>query len=167
MSGAEESPGGLAHGALDVEHLDVLPVLLEQGHEEVDGHLRVDEDLALAHLDVADGDGEAEHLLELELDLRADAVDLVLERLAVRAQRGELARLVEAGAEETGDLLDHGLGREEVVVLLGELLDQLLVLVELLERFDVHGVNAVAGGFFAVLGVAKDAHLKLRARDGR
>ena len=27
---------GLAHGRLDVERLDVLPVLLEQGDEEVD-----------------------------------------------------------------------------------------------------------------------------------
>jgi hypothetical protein len=44
--------------------------------------------------------------------------------------------LVEAGAEETGDLLDDGLGGDEVLVLLGQLLDQLLVLVELLQSLD-------------------------------
>ena len=161
----EEAEGG-THGGLEVQGLHVLPVLLEEGDEEVDGGLGVDEDLLLGLLDVADGDGEAEHLLELELDLRADGVDLVLERLVVRAQRGELARLVEAGAEETGDLLDHGLGREEVVVLLGELLDQLLVLVELLESLDVHVVDAHADGFLAVLGVTEHAELELRAGDG-
>ena len=31
----------LAHGALDVEGLDVLPVLLEEGNEEVDGQVDV------------------------------------------------------------------------------------------------------------------------------
>ena len=31
-----EETDGLAHGSLDVERLDVLPILLEQGNEEVD-----------------------------------------------------------------------------------------------------------------------------------
>ena len=31
-----EQTDGLAHGGLDVKRLDVLPVLLEQGDEEVD-----------------------------------------------------------------------------------------------------------------------------------
>lgn len=31
-----EKTDGLAHGGLDVEGLDVLPVLLQQGDEEVD-----------------------------------------------------------------------------------------------------------------------------------
>ena len=38
--------------------------------------------------------------------------------------------LGETGAEQTRDLLDERLGREEGVVLLGELLDELLVLVQ-------------------------------------
>ena len=78
---------------------------------------------------MADGDTEAENLLELELDRRADLVQLVREVLRVRDGGGELARLGETGAEQTGDLLDEGLGRQEGVVLLGELLDELLVLV--------------------------------------
>ena len=105
-------------------------------------------------------------LLELELHLGSDAVHLVLQGLVVRAQGGELARLVQAGAEETRDLLDHRLGGEEVVVLLRELLDELLVLVELLERLDVHVVDAHADGFLAVLGVTEHAELELRAGDG-
>jgi hypothetical protein len=42
----------------------------------------------------------------------------------------ELAGLGQTGTEQTRDLLDQSLGSEERVVLLGELLDELLVLVE-------------------------------------
>ena len=52
----------------------------------------VSEHLIVAHLDVADGDAKAEHLLELELDRRAHLGDLVLEVLSVRHRRRELAR---------------------------------------------------------------------------
>jgi hypothetical protein len=100
---------------------------------------------------VADGDAEAEHLLQLELDRRADLGQLVRQVLRVRDRGRELAgwrgrdesasggevdrwritrTLGETGAEETRDLLDEGLGGEEGVVLLRELLDELLVLVE-------------------------------------
>ena len=44
--------------------------------------------------------------------------------------------LGETRTEETGDLLDEGLGGQEGVVLLGELLDELLVFVELLQVVD-------------------------------
>lgn len=43
----------------------------------------------------------------------------VLHRLAAGDGRGELAGLVEAGAQQTGDLLDHSLRRQEGVVALG------------------------------------------------
>ena len=51
----------------------------------------VTENLVLSHLDVADGDTQAENLLELELDRRADLGDLVREVLSVGDGRGELA----------------------------------------------------------------------------
>ena len=59
---------GLAHGGLDVQRLDVLPVLLEQGHEEVDCQVEVLDQLVLAHSHVTNGNGQAEDLLHLELD---------------------------------------------------------------------------------------------------
>eukprot|EP00656_Telonema_subtile_P016814 TRINITY_DN1890_c0_g1_i4.p2 TRINITY_DN1890_c0_g1~~TRINITY_DN1890_c0_g1_i4.p2 ORF type:complete len:100 (+),score=11.77 TRINITY_DN1890_c0_g1_i4:97-396(+) len=59
---------GLAHGGLDVGGLQVLPVLLEKGDKEVDGHVDVLTDLLLGHVGVTDAGGEAEDLLELELD---------------------------------------------------------------------------------------------------
>ena len=79
---------------------------------------------------MADSDTQAQHLLELELDGRADLGELVAKVLGVRHGGGELASLGETGTEETGDLLDQGLRGQEGVVLLGELLDELLVLVE-------------------------------------
>ena len=93
--GGLEDTLDLAHGALDVDGLDVLPVLLEERHEEVDGQVDVDEQLGFGHLDVADGDAEAESLLELELDGALDFVELLKNVFVGAEQRGELAGLGE------------------------------------------------------------------------
>ena len=58
----------LAHGGLEVSGLQVLPVLLKQGDEEVESDDGVLTDLLILHLDVADGAAKAENLLRLELD---------------------------------------------------------------------------------------------------
>ena len=156
-----------SHGRLDVQRLDVLPVLLQQGNQEVNARLDVDEQFLFVHFNVTNGDGQAKHLLKLELDLGAHVVDLVFERFVVRGQGGELTRLVQTRTQETRNLLNHRLGSQENLVLLRQLLNQLLVLVQLLQRFDVHRVDAVTRRFFAVLGVTQDANLQLRARDRR
>mmetsp|Transcript_38709 Transcript_38709/g.91706 ORF Transcript_38709/g.91706 Transcript_38709/m.91706 type:complete len:239 (+) Transcript_38709:172-888(+) len=153
---------GLAHRRLEVEALDVLPVLLQERHEEVDRHLRVDKDLLVAHGDVPNGHAHAQDLLQLELDGGLDLVNLVLQGLVVGDEGGELAGLVEAGTQETGDHLDDRLRRQESLVLFGELLHQLLVLVELLQLLNVHGVDANCLGLFAVLDITQDADLHLR-----
>ena len=57
-----------SHGGLDVEALHVLPVLLQQRHEEIHGQVDVLDELFLPHLHVAHGDAEAQNLLHLELD---------------------------------------------------------------------------------------------------
>ena len=82
-----------AHGALDVKGLDVLPVLLEERHEEVDGQVDVGEQLRFGHLNVADGDTEAESLLELELHGALDFVELLEDVFVGAEQGGELAGL--------------------------------------------------------------------------
>ena len=56
----------LSHGALDVKTLDVLPVLLEERHQEVDGEVGVLDKVVLRHVDVTDGHGQAQHLQEEE-----------------------------------------------------------------------------------------------------
>mmetsp|Transcript_24653 Transcript_24653/g.42080 ORF Transcript_24653/g.42080 Transcript_24653/m.42080 type:complete len:308 (+) Transcript_24653:171-1094(+) len=160
-------PLRLAHGRLDVQDLDVLPVLLEQRDKEVDGELEVLQDLLLRHTHVANGGVQAQDLLELELDSGLGLVDLGGEVLRLLHEGGELARLVEAGAEQTRDLLDQRLRGKEVVVLLGELLDHLLVLVEVLQTLSVLEVQTHRSGLLAVEGVAKHAHAHLGARDVR
>ena len=47
-------PLRFAHGGLDVQTLDVLPVLLQQRHEEVHGEADVLHQLLLRHVHVAD-----------------------------------------------------------------------------------------------------------------
>ena len=54
----------------------------------------VGEDLVLGHLDVADGNTQAENLLELELDRRADLSNLVGQVLSVGHGGGELASCI-------------------------------------------------------------------------
>ena len=113
--------------------LDILPVLLEQGHQEVHGKSDVLHQLVLGHAHVTHGDTEAENLLHLELDGGLDIIDLLLHVVRMGDHGRELASLVEARAEEPGDLLDQGVGAEEGVVALGELLHLLLILVQLLQ----------------------------------
>ena len=155
-----------AHGALDVEGADVLPVLLEQGHKEVDGLDGVGDNLVLGHADVANGNTDGEHLLHLELDGGLELVDLGLKVLLVGHGGRELARLVEAWAKDTGKLLEELGRREEGVVLLGQLLDELLVLLQLLERLDVHAGHAGGLGLIAVTIVTEHAHLQVGACNG-
>mmetsp|Transcript_3659 Transcript_3659/g.9181 ORF Transcript_3659/g.9181 Transcript_3659/m.9181 type:complete len:253 (-) Transcript_3659:97-855(-) len=154
-----------SHGCLEVERPDVLPVLLEERDEEVDRGLGVDVDLLLGHLGISDGDSQAEHLLQLELDGLLDVVHLGLEGLVVGHEGGELSGLVEARPEQTGNLLDDGLGGEEGAVLLGQLLHELLVLLQLLQGVDVHRVQADLLGLVAVLRVPEDAEPHARPRE--
>lgn len=59
---------GRRHGSLDDKAANVLPALLEQGNEVVDGQHDVSNKLVLGHANVADGNTEAKNLLKLELD---------------------------------------------------------------------------------------------------
>lgn len=59
---------GFAHGALDVHIPEVLPVFLEQGHQEFDSQVDVVDQLIISHLHVTNGNSQTQHLLHLELD---------------------------------------------------------------------------------------------------
>ena len=86
-------PLDLAHGGLDVEALHVLPVLLQQRHEEVHGQVDVLDELLLTHLHVAHGNAEAEHLLHPELDGGLEVKSLLLQVVVVGDEGRELAGL--------------------------------------------------------------------------
>lgn len=59
------------------------------------------------------------YLLHLELDGGSDVLHLALHALVVGDGGGELAGLGQTGAQDTGDQLDQGLGRQKSIVLLG------------------------------------------------
>ena len=86
-------PLDFAHGGLDVEGLDVLPVLLQQGHQEVHGQVDVLSQLLLCHLNVSNGNVKAENLLHLELDGGLKVKHLLGKVVAVGHQGGELTSL--------------------------------------------------------------------------
>ena len=73
--------------------------------------------------------------------------------------------LRETGAKQTGDLHDEGLGGQEGVVLLGELLDELLVLVELLQVINRHVLEVDLLGTVDVGGIGENADGHAWARD--
>lgn len=133
-----------------------MPSLLQQRHQVVDGQHDVGDELVLGHADVADGDTHTQDLLQLELDGRLNFGDLASEIFGVRDRGRELAGLGQTRTQETRDLLDQAVGGDEGVVLAGELLDQLLVLVELLEIVGRHGVNTMVLGSVNVVLVTEN-----------
>jgi hypothetical protein len=141
----------------DSQGANVLPSLLEQGHQVVDGQHDVSDQLVLSHANVSDGNTETQHLLELELDGALDVIDLGGQVLGVGDGGGELSSLGKTGTEQTGDLLDQLLRCEERIVLASHLLDQLLVLVELLQIVDAHELESVVLGTVNVVLVSENA----------
>lgn len=79
------------HGSLDGEAAHVLPALLQQRDEVVDGQHDISDELVLRHVHVADRHAHAQHLLQLELDGRLDFGDLAAEVFGVGDRGGELA----------------------------------------------------------------------------
>lgn len=102
-----------------MESTDVLPALLEEGNQEVDGQDDVGAEVLLGHANVTDGNTEAENLLELELNGGLELDDLGLDVIFVADGGGEHTHLVELGTKETRDLTDEGLRGQETIVLVG------------------------------------------------
>jgi len=156
---------GRTHGGLQVEHANILPVLLQQGHEEVDAHLSVLEDLLLLHFTVANGHSHAQNLLQLELHHSLGLHHLGLQGFLVGHKSRKLSGLVQTRAEQPGNLLNNRLGCEKSVVLLGQLLHELLVLVHLLQALNIHALHADLVSLLDMLSVPEHAHPHLRARN--
>lgn len=95
----------------------------------------------------------------------SDFSDLVSEILLVRDGSRELSSLGETGTEETRDLLDENFGSKESVVLLGELLDELLVLVELLQILNRHVLELDKLGTIDIGSISENADRHARTGD--
>ena len=76
-----------------MEGLDVLPVLLQQGHQEVHGQVDVLSQLLLCHLNVSNGNVKAENLLHLELDGGLEVEHLGLDVIVMGDEGRELTSL--------------------------------------------------------------------------
>lgn len=152
--------GSRAHGSLNIKGLDVLPVLLEEGDEEVDAQHGVGNDFVVGHFDVADGDTQAEDLLELEFDGGLGFFDLGSQVVGVGDGGGELTGLVQTRTQETGDLLDDDVGGEEEIVAGSQFLDFLLALVQLFQVVSGTEVDTELFGLIAVDFVTQDADLQ-------
>ena len=87
-----------SHGRLYVERPHVLPILLQEGHEEINCQHNVRVQLVRFHGDVTDGYGQTQDLFHLELDGSLDGLHLFLHGLLVGECGGELASFVQTGS---------------------------------------------------------------------
>jgi hypothetical protein len=157
---------GFAHGGLDVDGLEVVPSLLEHGDEEVEGHHDVGLELFVVHVSLTDGASHTGDLSELELNGSSGVVDGGDKGLGLGDNGGEHLDSVKDGSDDNGDSLQTGVGSEEEIELLGPLLDELLVLVELLELIkggdgEVTKVVHVLNGLDSVLLIGDEANLEV------
>merc|ERR1712024_107543 len=156
---------GLSHAGLDMETLDVLPMFLEERNQKVHGEADVLNELILSHLHVTNGHAQAKNLLHLELDGGLQIVHLRIQVIHMSYHGGELSSLVEARAQQSGDLLDQGVRAEEGIVALGQPLHLLLVLVELLQVISRHGGDIPLLGLVNVSLVSQQTNLEFPPGD--
>lgn len=178
-----------SHGGFDVQRANVLPVLLQQRHQKVGRQMDVLDQFVEGHVNVADGNRQAQHLqtsdnemvnecsqkqrlrlarghtvsgtylLHLEFDGGLDLVDFGDHRFVVLQQTRKLAGFVQAWAQQTWDLFDQRFGGQEGVVFFGQLLHQFLVFVQLFQVVGVHVWDLEGLSLVAMLLIAQDAHL--------
>ena len=86
-----------------MDPLGVVPVFLQQGREEVDGHEGNLTQPVGSHAHIADGDAHAKHLSHLELHVAADVIHFVLHDVRVTDEGGEFPSLVQTRTQETRD----------------------------------------------------------------
>lgn len=156
---------GLTHGGLNVDSLEVLPSLLEEGDQEVEAHHEVGDELFVSHILTSGADTHVGDLSELELDGTTDVLDLENDGRVLVDHSGEHLNSVKNGSNDDGDLLEDGVGGNEEGVLLGPLLDEFLVLVELLEGIEIGDID-VDSLFLALdlmLLISDDADLEVGA----
>jgi hypothetical protein len=70
-------------------------------------HHHVSENLVVVHLDVSNGDGQAEHFLQLELDGRTYLGELIAQVFGMRDRRREFTGLGQTGPEQARNLLEE------------------------------------------------------------
>lgn len=156
---------GLAHGGLEIKRLDVLPVLLKQRDQKVDGKHNVGNELIFSHLDVTNSDTQAKNLLKLELDGGTNVISLGLQVIIVGDSSRELADLVKTRTQKTRNLLDQSIRSQESIITLSKLLDKLLVLVKLLQILNRLEFHTSSLGLVTVESITKNTDGEVGTRN--
>jgi hypothetical protein len=162
-----EELDGLTHSHLDVDGLEVVPLLLEEGSKEVKSHNDVLSEFIVSHELVTGGNIEAGNLLELPLDGSLNIVKFLLDWLVVSHWLREHTNSVKNWTKDDWDFLNKGISSKEEGVFLGPLFDLLLILVEFLEVIKGGNINFEVGGFdfIRVLLIGNNANLKVWSWD--
>ena len=147
-----------SHGGFDVERPDVLPLFLQQGNQEIDGHVDVLDQLIVVHLDITYGNSQTKDFLHLEFDGSFHLFDFANHIVSLSQDTWKLTGFVQTWSQQSWNLSDQCIGGQESIVLLGKFLDKLLILVEFFQIFNRHVWNSVFGGFIDVSLVTKNAN---------
>jgi hypothetical protein len=157
----------LAHSGLDMDTLEIVPLLLQKRGKEIESHDNVLSDLLIIHALVSGSNVQAGDLLELPLDGSSNVIELLGEWLSMGYWLWESSNSVKNWSENDWDLLDKRVGGEKERELLGPSLDKLLVLVELLEVVKGGDLNSkvCCSGFISVLLISDEADLQVWSWD--
>ena len=103
------------------------------------------------------------YLLHLELDCGLQVINFLLHVVGVGQKGREFAGLVQTRSQQTWNLLDQRLWSKESIVALGQLLDQFLLLVQLLEVISAHEGDVLGLGLIAMVLITENANAELWA----
>ncbi len=145
-----------------MEGLDVVPVLLEEGDEEVDAQHGIGNEFIIRHFDVTNGNTTTEDLFKLEFDGCLGFFNLGGQIIRVSNWGGEFTGFIQTRAQETRDLLDDDIGSEEEIVTGSEFLDFLLTLVELFQVISGTEIDTKLFSLVAMNIVTQNANLQRR-----
>merc|ERR1711915_636422 len=129
----------------------------------VHGEMDILDKFVLAHSNIANSDRQTQNLLHLELDGCLEIVNLLSQVIVMGHQSWELSSLVQTGSQKPGNLLDKGIRSDESIETLGQLLDFLLVLIQLLQIVSRHAIEAKRFGLVTMLLISQKADFELRA----
>jgi hypothetical protein len=151
-------PDWWSHGGFDVERSNILPLLLQQTNQEIDGHVDVLDQLVVVHLHVTNGNGQTKNFLHLEFNGSFHLLDFSDHIVSLSQNTWKLTGFVQTWSEQSWDLPDQSIGGQESVVFFRKFFDELFVFVELFQVIDGHVWDVVFGGFIDMRLVSENAN---------
>jgi len=142
---------------------NVVPSLLQEGSQEVEGHDDVLSELFISHEFVTGSNVKVGDLFKLPLDGTSDIINLLGKWFSVGNWLRELTNSGQNWTEDDWDLLNESIGGEKKEVLLSPSLDEFLIFVEFLQGIKGSNLNIkfVGSGLILMLliGNKTDLHL--------